>query len=111
MRRVPDTSRERPVSLPAVGTLVNEPAYAGLVSEFGRERVVEAIRQQIQAERKGDADGSARQSAVAQRLRSLTPPRLRRVINATGGILHTHLRRAPLSTAAVDSLGVAARYT
>ena len=111
MRRVRDTSRERPVSLPAVGTLVNEPAYAGLVREFGRERVVEAIREQIEAERKGGADGSMRQSAVAQRLRSLTAPRLRRVINATGVILHTNLGRAPLSRAAIDALGVAAGYS
>jgi L-seryl-tRNA(Ser) seleniumtransferase len=44
-------------------------------------------------------------------LRSLVAPKLRRVINATGVILHTNLGRAPLSQAAVDSLAVAAGYT
>src|SRR4029077_8771119 len=38
-------------------------------------------------------------------------PRLRRVINATGVILHTNLGRAPLSRAAVDALAVAAGYS
>jgi L-seryl-tRNA(Ser) seleniumtransferase len=111
MRRLPDTRAERSVSLPAVGSLVNEPAYAELVREFGRERVVEAIREQVEAERRGDADGAGRQAAVAGRLRLLVAPRLRRVINATGVILHTNLGRAPLSTAAIDALAVAAGYS
>jgi len=111
MRRLHDSRDQRSVSLPAVGTLVNEPAYAGLVKEFGRERVVEAIREQVEAERHGDAEGSARQAAVARRLRSLVAPRLRLVINATGVILHTNLGRAPLSRAAIDALAVAAGYS
>jgi L-seryl-tRNA(Ser) seleniumtransferase len=111
MRRLRDTRPELSVSLPAVGTLVNEPAYAELVREFGRERVVEAIREQIEAERRGGAEGADRQAAVAGRLRSLVAPRLRRVINATGVILHTNLGRAPLSTAAIDALAVAAGYS
>jgi L-seryl-tRNA(Ser) seleniumtransferase len=111
MRRLPDTRAERSVSLPAVGSLVNEPAYAELVREFGRERVVEAIREQVEAERRGHADGAGRQAAVAGRLRLLVAPRLRRVINGTGVILHTNLGRAPLSTAAIDALQVAAGYS
>src|SRR5262249_37717099 len=35
----------------------------------------------------------------------------RRVINASGVILHTNLGRAPLSQAAVDALTVASRYS
>jgi len=66
MRRLHDSRDQRSVSLPAVGTLVNEPAYAGLVKEFGRERVVEAIREQVEAERHGDAEGAARQAAVVR---------------------------------------------
>jgi L-seryl-tRNA(Ser) seleniumtransferase len=111
MHRLRHPRTERPVSLPAVGTLVNEPAYAELVREYGREGVVQAIRDQIAAERNGASDGSARREAVAARLRAVVAPRLRRVINATGVILHTNLGRAPLSQAAVDALAVAAGYS
>ncbi len=111
MRRLQDSRSGRPVSLPAVGTLVNEPAYAELVKVYGRERVVEAIRKQIAAEREGDAAEGAREDAVAARLRALVAPRLRRVINATGVILHTNLGRAPLARAALDALAVAGGYS
>ena len=101
----------RSQSLPGVGKLVNEPAYAQLVREHGHARVVEAIRAQIATERDGEAEGAERQAAVAARLRGEVAPRLRRVINATGVILHTNLGRAPLSQAAVEALGVAAGYS
>jgi L-seryl-tRNA(Ser) seleniumtransferase len=39
------------------------------------------------------------------------PASLRRVINATGVVLHTNLGRAPLSAAAVDAVAAAAGYT
>jgi len=100
-----------PVPLPAVGTLVNEPAYAELIREHGRERVVSAIRAQIAAERQNGAGSETRRDAVAGRLRAEVAPRLRRVINASGVILHTNLGRAPLSKAAVDALAVAAGYS
>ncbi len=40
-----------------------------------------------------------------------TATRLRRVVNATGVVVHTNLGRAPLSAAAVDALAVAAGAT
>ncbi len=111
MRRLQDPEPGLPVSLPAVGRLINEPAYAELVSTYGRDRVVDAIRDQLAAERDGKANGASREASVAGRLRTLTAPRLRRVINATGVVLHTNLGRAPLSRAAVDALAVAAGYS
>jgi L-seryl-tRNA(Ser) seleniumtransferase len=109
MRRLSNPKFDRPLSLPAVGTLVNQPVYAALVGEFGRDRVVEAIREQVAAERKADALPDAeRVLQVETRLRSLVAPRLRRVINASGVILHTNLGRAPLSRAAVDAVAAAA---
>jgi len=112
MRRLRDPGLHRASSLPAVGTLVNEPAYAVLVQEFGRSRVVEAIRRQVAAERDGQRlDDAERVSIVETALRSVVAPRLRRVINASGVILHTNLGRAPLSQAAIDALGVAAGYS
>ena len=95
-----------------MGTLINEPAYSALIGEFGRERVVEAIRRQVAAERDGDAaDPTERLVLVESRLRATVAPRLRRVINASGVILHTNLGRAPLSRAAVEALAQAASYS
>jgi L-seryl-tRNA(Ser) seleniumtransferase len=91
---------------------VNEPAYAELVKEFGHTRVVEALREQVTAERQGEAaDDAERLERVGASLRSAVAPRLRRVINASGVILHTNLGRAPLSRAALDALAVAAGYS
>ena len=91
---------------------MNEPAYAELVSEFGHARVVEALRDQIDSERLNGATGDAERALlVGAVLRAAVAPRLRRVINASGVILHTNLGRAPLSRAAVDALAVAAGYT
>jgi L-seryl-tRNA(Ser) seleniumtransferase len=91
---------------------VNEPAYAELVSEFGHARVVQAIREQVDAERKGvETNGEERATLVGAALRAANAPRLRHIINATGVILHTNLGRAPLSRAAVDALAVAAGYS
>src|SRR2546426_5282163 len=111
MRRLSNPRTDRAVSLPAVGTLLNEPAYAELVAEYGRPRVVEALREQIESERSGAADGSGRQAAVTARVRAAVAPNLRWVINATGVILHTNLGRAPLSRAAMEALAVAAGYS
>ena len=91
---------------------MNEPAYAGLVKEFGHVLVVEALRVQVAAERAGSAvDEAERALIVSTRLRAAAAPRLRHVINASGVILHTNLGRAPLPRAAVDALSVAAGYS
>jgi len=91
---------------------VNEPAYAELVKQFGRARVVEALRHQVALERAGaEVDESERVERVGATLQAALAPRLRSVINASGVILHTNLGRAPLSRAAVDALAVAAGYS
>ena len=112
MHRLRSARVQPAVALPAVGKLINQPPYAALAKRFGRERVVAAIREQVEAEREGDAAGDAqRLGLVEERLRVASAPRLRRVINGTGVILHTNLGRAPLSRAAVDALTTAARYS
>ncbi|HZK23908.1 MAG TPA: L-seryl-tRNA(Sec) selenium transferase [Oscillospiraceae bacterium] len=49
-------------------------------------------------------------SVVQARLESLKQPSLRRVINATGTVLHTNLGRAPLAQAATTAITEAAHY-
>src|SRR5437773_7239419 len=103
---------QRAGALPAVGTLVNQPAYSALVADFGRERVIGAFRAQVEADRRAEPAGDEeRLNRVETRLRAEAAPRLRRVINASGVILHTNLGRAPLSRAALDALAVAASYS
>jgi L-seryl-tRNA(Ser) seleniumtransferase len=99
-------------ALPAVGTLINQAPYAALAAEFGRERVVEAIRDQLDVERHAAEPAVTELAArVEASLREAAAPRLRRVINASGVVLHTNLGRAPLSRAAVDALAIAGSYS
>jgi L-seryl-tRNA(Ser) seleniumtransferase len=112
MHRVRSSQVQRAGSLPAVGRLINQPRYAGLIAEFGRAAVVDAIRDQVAAERGADVlDDDERSRRVSARLRASVAPRLQRVINASGVILHTNLGRAPLSRSAVEALAVAGGYS
>jgi L-seryl-tRNA(Ser) seleniumtransferase len=71
--------------------------------------VVDALRDQVAVERSATVvSDSERLGQVAARLRATVAPRLRRVINASGVILHTNLGRAPLSRAAVEAVTAAA---
>jgi L-seryl-tRNA(Ser) seleniumtransferase len=65
--------------------------HALMVSEI--RRALEEARGEIQA---GQLNGLAIESRVERALEALEGPSLRRVINATGVILHTNLGRAPL---------------
>lgn len=82
-------------SLPAVDELVRSVAlplpHALLVSEA--RTVLEECRERI---RRGETLAETPREALERRLRGLLAPSLRRVINATGVILHTNLGRAPL---------------
>jgi L-seryl-tRNA(Ser) seleniumtransferase len=112
MHRLRSAQLQRTRALPGVGTLINQEPYAALAAKFGRQRVVAAIRDQVEAERGGQAaSDSERVAHVEVRLQIASAPKLRRVINATGVILHTNLGRAPLSRAAVEALATAAGYS
>jgi L-seryl-tRNA(Ser) seleniumtransferase len=94
--------------LPAVHALVD-----ATHSDAPRWAVVEAARRLIAEARAaikaGEASREIPPSAVAQLAGELARPRLRRVINATGVVLHTNLGRAPLADAARAAIDEVAR--
>jgi L-seryl-tRNA(Ser) seleniumtransferase len=74
---------------------------------YGRAAIVDALRAEAAALRSESAAGhepddvvNAIETAAIERLTSELAPSLRRVINATGVIVHTNLGRAPLAHAA-----------
>jgi L-seryl-tRNA(Ser) seleniumtransferase len=72
-----------------------------LLQRYPRELVTEEVRRAIESRRAGIRAGNgAGQGAieveVERSLEALARPSLRRVINATGVVLHTNLGRAPL---------------
>lgn len=106
--------------LPSVDALLRQPAVASLLEEFPRGEVLASIRA-VLAERRaaliaGDAAAAADAPSwpllVRQQLQQRSQPNLRRVINATGIVLHTNLGRAPLAPEAIEAVAnVAAGYS
>ncbi len=90
-------------SLPSVDAALTGAGIAELLDTHPRGQVVDAVRAAIDARRRngGGLDGLAED--VAHRVR----PSLRRVINATGVILHTNLGRAPLAPQAAAAVAEA----
>jgi L-seryl-tRNA(Ser) seleniumtransferase len=88
------------------------------LTEYGRQPVLAAVRALIDnlrprvaaGELTFDAFSEAPFSArLAEHLAAAEAPRLRRVFNLTGTVLHTNLGRAPLPEEAVAALALAAR--
>ena len=98
-------------AIPSVDQLLRTEAVAQLRNSVGMARltaiareVTEEMRRQIQSEGLSENTKDALLNEAVQRIQSLCRRDalsvLRRVINATGVILHTNLGRAPLSEAA-----------
>jgi len=101
--------------LPAVDTLLNEPDLKNSVPDLGRTVVVDSIRRAIEEVRKllmnqalaeTDEDAIRRKiiADVKHRLKTISRPHYRKVINATGIILHTALGRAVLPAQALRQI-------
>ena len=92
-------------SLPQVEVLLRHPTLAGALETLPRPWVVAAVRKALADERsrlRGLASGvAAGPDELARRAAELAAregiPGLRRVLNATGIVLHTNLGRSPLS--------------
>jgi L-seryl-tRNA(Ser) seleniumtransferase len=107
--------------IPAVDQLLLRPAVASWIECTSREfvvleiqKILENIRTLIRAGTGSAPDLSPEhvESALVAAIQKRLRPNLRTVINATGVILHTNLGRAPLSTAAQESLSAfSANYT
>ena len=93
--------------IPSVSRLLETPAVRALLDQHPRRVVVDAVRGVVDAAR---AEGSPARSAaewadtIALAVTKSSRPSLRKVINATGVILHTNLGRAPLADAALDAI-------
>jgi L-seryl-tRNA(Ser) seleniumtransferase len=88
--------------LPSVDRILNTPRASRWLSNYGRRLTLDAIRMVLDEYRSGlplPAPSDLQQAVLDQvesRLSSWTTPSLRKVINATGVILHTNLGRSPL---------------
>ncbi len=79
------------------------------VAESMLARLRDELREQQRADRPFEVPDAERMAAhVATRLRALELPHPRRVLNATGVLLHTNLGRAPLSASAIAAMAEAA---
>jgi L-seryl-tRNA(Ser) seleniumtransferase len=96
--------------------LLESDGIRALLDAAPRSLVVDAVRATI-ARARDDAQSAPNAAAewtaaVAHALADARRPSLRRVINATGIVLHTNLGRAPLARAAIDAIaGIAAGYS
>ena len=101
--------------LPSVDRVMASDAVVALSASYSRDWVVELVRQQLDRARqhirqggKAPAAGEVAE-AVCREVQELTRVAPRRVINATGVIIHTNLGRAPLSRAAIEAMVQAAQ--
>jgi L-seryl-tRNA(Ser) seleniumtransferase len=92
-------------ALPAVDRLAAEVDAPRAVSVAAARAVLAERRAELLGGVAEEADLAARARAWAE---ALARPRLRRVLNATGVIVHTNLGRAPLAAAARDAVADAA---
>jgi L-seryl-tRNA(Ser) seleniumtransferase len=109
-------------AIPSIDQLTLRPGVQALVSRYGHDAVTEALRAGAAELRARLAGGGRALEAgeIATRIEARAGallgasfrPSLRRVINATGVILHTNLGRAPLGEAALARIrDLAGGYT
>lgn len=95
-------------ALPAVSSLLELEDVRALLAAAPRALVTDAARDVVDGARRNPAgvptSSAAWADAIRRRLDDRQRASLRRVINATGVVLHTNLGRAPLAAAAIDAI-------
>ena len=97
--------------LPAIDRLLEHEQVAPLAERHGHEAIVQIARAVLddyraEIERAGAAPERPAADVVVERAANLEPS-LRRVVNASGVIIHTNLGRAPLSGATIEAMAAA----
>lgn len=107
-----DDASEHLRSLPSVERLATQlSGGAHPLAVAAAREAIDAAREAVLAGAPAPAEEELASTAAAH-LNRLTTPSLRRVVNATGVVLHTNLGRAPLAPAAVARVAeVAAGYS
>jgi len=107
----PAEATARPQDLPAVDALLRQAGPAALVEAHGHTLVagearalIDGLRSQARAGTLGRAAlvPEALAGALAARVQARLAPRLRRVLNCTGTVIHTNLGRALLADSALQ---------
>ena len=101
-------------NIPKVDVLLEMEIIQLLIEQYGRETVMEAIREEMEALRAfigacEEEEKIVRQiqdlpQQIVRHVERLHTPNMRMVINGTGTILHTNLGRAPISQEHVSKL-------
>src|SRR5919202_6529044 len=104
--------RELLRGLPAVDAVLRAPAAGVLVSRHGTRAATAAVREALGRTRQeilaGGEPDLSEESVLALAAQLLAGRGLRRVVNATGVVLHTNLGRSVLSRRAVEAVVAAA---
>ncbi len=97
--------------IPAVDRLLSGPEISGLTASYPRSLIVKSIHQVLDHIRDGIRDGKfsaesqlsieSVSALVVEKLKELSLPSLRPVINATGVVVHTNLGRSILTDRAL----------
>lgn len=117
-----DKLQENLSRLPAVDELLRKAEMQPLLECYPRGLVVESVRLELAAVKKKVLAENLQVeevfslpvfvAGVEESLKARLAPRLKRVVNATGVVIHTNLGRSPLPAAALKRVGdIACRYS
>jgi len=100
--------------LPRADHLLEVARRAGFITRLGHEPVLAAVRAELDLHRRSVLAGAtcaaieAIEGGLLARLAAQAPGSLRRVVNASGVVVHTNLGRAPLSAETARAMAAAA---